>query len=102
MECNLNYKQCKTILTILLILHNLDNYDGKHLLNHLGKIKHNVAEIHTACTLEIYITFKLIKPGCPIQIIFIDAFQFLPTSLEKGCFSEMNYKAKSNLPLMVN
>lgn len=48
----------------------------------LEKFKdHTISVI--AYTLEKYVTFKLSKPICPIQMAFLDSFQFLPTSLEK-------------------
>lgn len=64
------------------MLHNLDSYDGHHLMTKLGKFKDHQIDV-IANTLEKYITFKLHKPNCPVQQVFLDGFQFLTASLEK-------------------
>ena len=77
--CNLNYKQSKRIP---VIFHNLKNYDGHHLMSELGKFDDYEISV-IASTLEKYITFRLKKKDCPLELVFLDSFQFLPTSLEK-------------------
>ena len=78
-SCNLNYRLNKSIP---IIFHNLKNYDGHHIMNKLGKYKDHDIEV-IATTMEKYISFRVKKWNSPIQMMFLDSFQFLPTSLEK-------------------
>lgn len=65
-----------------LFSHNLRNYDAHLLMSELGKFKDHIISV-IATTLEKFITFRLKKPDSPVQLIFLDSFQFPPTSLEK-------------------
>lgn len=72
-NCNLNFKQPKSIP---IIYPNFRNYDGHLLINELGKLKDHVISV-IANTLEKYITFRLKQPDSPIQLVFLDSYQFL-------------------------
>lgn len=77
--CNLNYKLPKKIP---VIFHNLKNYDSHHIMTELGKFKeYDISVIPT--TMEKYITFKIHKQDCPVQLVFLDSLQFLLYSLDK-------------------
>ena len=78
-HCNLNYRQSRTIP---VIFHNLKNYDAHHIMQHMGKFNDHTIDV-IATTLEKYIGFKIQKKECTIQLMFLDSFQHLPTSLEK-------------------
>lgn len=60
-ECNLRYRQPKSIP---IIFHNLRNYDGRLLMSELGKFKDHVISV-IATTLEKFITFRLKKTRLP-------------------------------------
>ena len=78
-DCNLKYKQPKSIP---VIFHNSKNYDTHMLMTRLGKLEnHRIVVIPN--TMEKYIAFQLIKNNCPVKLIFMDSLQFLPSSLEK-------------------
>ena len=101
-SCNLNFKVPSTIP---IIFHNLKNYDAHHIMLEIGKFKeYDLSIIPT--TLEKYISFKMIKQGCPLQLVFLDSLQFLPASLEKLVknmsvedFHLLKENAPCNLPL---
>ena len=73
-DCNLNYKQPKSIP---VIFHNAKNYDTHLLMTRLGKLENYRIEV-IPNTMEKYIAFKLLKNDCPVQLIFMDSLQFLP------------------------
>lgn len=92
-----------------MVFHNLKNYDGHHLMTKLRNFKDHEIDV-IACTLENYITFKLYKPGCSIQMAFMDSFQFLLTSLEKlvknlepdeFCILGENFLQNSNFCILI-
>ena len=58
------------------------NYEEHLIMQKLGKYKgHRISVI--ASTFEKYTSFKIQKEGCSVQLVFIDSFQHLSTSLEK-------------------
>lgn len=45
-------------------------------MTELGKYKDYIIDLITN-TLEKYISFKMYKPGCTTQLVFLDSYQFL-------------------------
>ena len=78
-NCNLNYKQPKSIP---IIFYNSKNYDTHHIMTRLGQLENHKIEV-IPNTMEKYIGFKLMKKDCPEDLIFMDSLQFLSSSLEK-------------------
>ena len=70
-DCNLHYKVSKKIP---VIFHNLKGYDGHLIMQEIGKFNCEVQVI--AQSMEKYVTFRT---G---NLVFIDSFQFLNTSLD--------------------
>ena len=78
-SCNLKYNQSKKIP---VIFHNMKNYDGHHIMTELGQYDSYKINV-IASTLEKYTTFSIKKRDSAVELVFLDSFQFLPTSLEK-------------------
>ncbi|XP_054720676.1 uncharacterized protein LOC129230303 [Uloborus diversus] len=82
-QCNLKFRLRKMIP---VIFHNLKNYDAHHIVNTLGAFKDYEYEV-IPTNMEKYISFSIAprgeKRGEKVKLVFLDSFQFLPTSLEK-------------------
>lgn len=77
--CNLNHKLTKKIP---VIFHNLRNYDGHLIISKLGRFPEFTADV-IPINMEKYIAFILKKNNSPIQLVFLDSFQFLNKSLDE-------------------
>jgi hypothetical protein len=66
-ECNLNFKLTKKIP---VLFHNLKNYDGHLIMQHLGKIKNRKFNC-IAKDMEHYISFSI------DDLVFLDSYNFL-------------------------
>jgi len=73
-ECNLNYKITKKIP---VIFHNLKNYDGHLIMQHLGKFKEGHRLNCVPKDMEKYISFSI------DNLVFLDSYNFLALSLDK-------------------
>ncbi|XP_054723117.1 uncharacterized protein LOC129233064, partial [Uloborus diversus] len=82
-QCNLKFRLRKMIP---VIFHNLKNYDAHHIVKTLGTFKDYEYEV-IPTNMEKYISFSIApreeKRGEKVKLVFLDSFQFLPTSLEK-------------------
>ena len=83
-NCNLQYKLYNKIP---IIFHNLRGYDSHLIMQKLGQFKKDIDVIPN--NMEKYMAFMVDK------LVFIDSFQFMPSSLEKLvsnlCVSDMKY-----------
>ena len=71
-KCNMNFK---ANFTIPVLFHNLKGYDAHHLMSVIGEFEKEVNVI--PLNMEKYLSFK-----CE-NLVFLDSFQFLPSSLDK-------------------
>jgi hypothetical protein len=80
-HCNLMYRVCPFIP---VVFHNLTNYDAHLFIKELSKYKGRVTIIPKTKEKYLTITKYVTVDGCekPLQIKFIDSFQFLSTSLD--------------------
>ena len=77
-ECNLMYRISKSGWKLLVVIHNLNGYDGrligKALKNEFGKIRVIPQNMDKYLSLSLSLTVDQLK--------FIDSFQFTPQSLD--------------------
>ncbi|XP_054720146.1 uncharacterized protein LOC129229795 [Uloborus diversus] len=82
-QCNLKFRLRKMIP---VLFHNLKNYDAHHIVKTLGAFKDYEYEV-IPTNMEKYISFSIAprgeKRGEKVKLVFLDSYQFLPTSLEK-------------------
>lgn len=73
-RCNLNNKLPKQIP---IVFHNFRKCEAHHIMLQIRKFKDYDSSI-IPTTMEKYLSFKMMKQGCPIQIALLDLLQFLP------------------------